>query len=968
MPPLPPPTPGGARPRRPWLGRLGIGALLLLPLLVLAALWFGPRLTDWNEHRDRLAILAAGRLGQPVTLAGPVKLALLPQPMLEAGGVTIGGPDGEISIEARALRLRLDWPALLRLELEPREVALVGAEIRLPWPPAPGQPFRPPPWLTGLQGRVQDSRIIIGQVALERVEAGLAAGGPADALRIEGRFRWRQTEVAFETTLGRPGWDGIAPLALTLSGARASVSTSGVLLPEGGFEGNLQGGGSDLAALLPAPPGSFRLRGRLSVTAELLAAEELSLDIAGSPARGAATLRVSPAPRLDLALQTGRVELDPWMAALRGAGAAALPFGLDLTAEAATLRGITLRRLRGALSVEGDRLTLANVGALLPGDTEVELDGATTGRGGTGRLEAALRFRGEALRATLAALGLPLEGTDPSRLRSGEGRLRLTLDEAQAAISEFAATLDGSRVSGAGVLRFGARPALGLGLNFERLALDGWLPPALGWPAIQARLAGIDANLRLSAEQAAWRGLTFQGLSADAALENGRLTARRLAARVAESELALSGVAQLGPTPRLTDLALEVSAPSAAPLLALLPGAWPDQEPIAGAPLSLRLSGSGPTGALALRGGLELGDLRAELNGTLDLALPRYSGALTLRHPGAPRLLAELAGFAMPGWLDEGSLSLIANVALSPQELVAENFDLVAAGLRLGGQVNLAQGERRPRLTGRVSAERLLLPGLDWRSREPLALDGLQVLDAELALAAQRVEPVGLPVLEQAAATLRLRDGALVLEGARAQLAGGRISGALRLDGAASPPVLAVQGSMAGLSLPGPLTGLPLDLSAGRVEAALDLRATGHSPAALLATLDGQAKLSVRDGILTGADLRGALAAAERADLVAAEAGLRAALGDGATAFEGLDLAARIRSGRAVLEQGRMAMAETAGASLAGELDLARGGMDLLLALRDAEGPEFGLRLTGPLHLPRRVPDLADWLGWRAER
>ncbi|MFC7608893.1 hypothetical protein [Teichococcus aestuarii] len=101
-----------------------------------------------------------------------------------------------------------------------------------------------------------------------------------------------------------------------------------------------------------------------------------------------------------------------------------------------------------------------------------------------------------------------------------------------------------------------------------------------------------------------------------------------------------------------------MSAPVAAPLLALLPGGWPDHMPIAGAPLSLRLSGSGPAGALALRGGLELGDLRAELNGTLDLALPRYAGALTLRHPGAPRLLAELASLALPaGWMRARSRS-----------------------------------------------------------------------------------------------------------------------------------------------------------------------------------------------------------------------------------------------------------------------------------------------------------------------
>ncbi|WP_159994375.1 AsmA family protein [Roseomonas sp. 18066] len=994
-----------AEARRPSrLLRVGVGALLLLPVLLLAALWYGPRFTDWNEHRDRLAILAAGRLGQRVTLAGPVQLTLLPQPMLEAGGVTIGGPDDDISVTARALRLRLDLPALLGFRLEPREVALVGAEVRLPWPPVPagGQPFRPPPWLTGLQGRIQDSRIIIGQVVLERVDADLAAVTASEALRIQGRFRWRSTDVNFDTTLGRAGWDGIAPLALTLSAARASASASGVLLPEGGFEGTVQGGGSDLAALLPAPTGSFRLRGRLSVTADLLTADELTLDLAGSPARGAATLRLVPAPRLDLSLVTGKMELDPWVAALRGAGSLPLPFGLDLSAEAAGFRGMTLRRLRGAAFLEGDRLTLTDIGAVLPGETEIELSGTTTtirpaaaANGAApaasapatpapaattapgGRLEAALRFRGATLRATLQALGLPMEGIEPTRLREAEGRLRLTLDDNQLAVPEFTGIIDGGRVSGAGVLRFGARPALGLGLNVEKLPLDGWMPPGtlaqLGWAGLAQRLAGMDANLRLSAEQASWQGLAIQGLSADAALENGRLTARRLSGRVAGSEIALSGVAQLGATPRLTDLALELAAPSAAPLLALLPGnggGWPGNLPLANAAVSLRLSGSGPANAVALRGGFDLGDLKGELNGALDLGLPRYAGSVTLRHPGAPRLLTEASGLTPPPWLGEGSLSLISTLALTPQELSADSFDLVAAGLRLGGQLALTRLDGLPRLAGRLAAERLPLPLLDLGSREPLRLDWLGALEAELALAAQHLEPAGLPELTQAAATLRLRNRVLELEGLEAQLAGGRLQASLRLDGAASPPALALETRMTGVGVNAPLAGLPLDLTAGRLEAEASLRASGHSTAALRATLAGQGRIALRDGVLAGVDLRGAYAAAEREVSPAAEAALRAALLGGATGFEAADVTLRLQAGRAVLEEGRMAMAETPGASLSGELDLARGGLDLRLALAEADpqAPSIGLRLSGPLRDPRRVVELADWLRWRAAR
>lgn len=962
--------------------RLGLGLLILLPVLLLAALWFGPRLTDWNEHRDRLAILAAGRLGQPVTLTGPVQLALLPQPMLEAGGVTIGDAESGLSIQARALRLRLDLGALLRFRLEPREVVLVGAEIRLPWPPTSGQPFRPPPWLTELRGRVEDSRITIGSVALEQVTASLAAGSATDALRIEGRFRWRGMEAGFQTTLGRPGDDDAAPLDLTVSAANASLSASGVLLPQGGFEGTIQGGGNDLAALLPGPGGHFRLRGRLSATADLLTADELALDIAGSPARGAATLRLAPEPRLDLSLITGRVALDPWVAALRQAqlgGAQALPFGIDLSAEAATVGGITLRRLRAAAFLEGERLTLSDVSAILPGDTTVELSGASTGRPGAGgKLETAIRFQGTALRATLLALGAKLDRTDPTLLRRGEGRMRLVLEDSQAAMPEFAATIDGARVSGAGVLRFGARPALGLGLSFDRLDLDAWIPERSDLLELLGRNPGWDANLRLAAEQANWRGTVLERLSVDAALEAGRLTARRLSAKLAGGEAALSGVlvpaaAASGNAPatpmRLADVALEMSAPVARPMLALLPATWPAirdaTAPIATQPLALRLSASGPLTALVLRGGLDLGEARMEANGTLDAQARRYAGTLTLRHPGAPRFAAEALQLPLPTWLGEGSFSIIANLAATPRGGQIDNIELVAGELRAGGQLTLALAPAaRPRLTGRIQAERLPLPA-PLGGEEPLPLAPLQRLDAEIALSAARVVPPYGPVLTQASTRLTLNGGVLQLDQLQAEAAGGRAEGTAMLDASATPPVAAAQLRLTEIAIAAPLTGLPLDLTAGQLSAALDLRATGYSPAAMLSTLLGTAQITLRGGVLAGADLDGAIQAAARPGTDGTEP-MRRALAGGATGFERLEASLRLTGGRAVLQQARIEFGDHASASAAGELDLARGGLDLTLSLTPAEGPPFGLRLTGPFAQPRRVPDLADWLRWKA--
>ena len=77
----------------------------------------------------------------------------------------------------------------------------------------------------------------------------------------------------------------------------------------------------------------------------------------------------------------------------------------------------------------------------------------------------------------------------------------------------------------------------------------------------------------------------------------------------------------------------------------------------------------------------------------------------------------------------------------------------------------------------------------------------------------------------------------------------------------------------------------------------------------------------------------------------------------------------RLAAGRASLAEGRIATEGGGAASIAGDIDLARATLDLRLAARPvAEAPEIGLRLTGPLAEPRRLPELAPFLRWRAER
>jgi len=941
--------------------------LLLLPAALLLAAWVGPRLWDWEAQRDRVAAIAAARLGRAVALEGPLSLTLLPQPMVEAADVRLaGGGAEEIGIAARALRLRLGLLPLLRGRIEPRDLVLVGADIRLPWPPESIGALRPPPWLTDFDARIEDSRVALADAVLEGVSARLAAPGPLDAVRTEGRFTWRGAPVRFEAVIGRPGFDGVATLDIALAAAGASATARGILVAEGGFEGRIDAAGSDLAALMTAPAGPFRASGRLTVTAELAAADDLALDLGGVAGRGAATFRFAPRPRLDIALALARLDLDAWIAALRGASAPPLPIALDLSAEAAAFRGQTIRRLRGGVMREGERLALSDVTAVLPGEAEIAASGAGTGAG----LELVLRFAGPSLRATLAAFGLPLQGVDPARLRDFAGHARLMLETAQLGVSELAAEVDGGRIGGAGVLRFGERPALGLGLTFDRLDLDGLLPPPEAWRDLLGSAPPLDANLRLAADAVRWGGLVAERAALDAVVEGGRIGLRRLSAHLGGADAVLAGSVATGPVPRFGEVVLEVAAPAATelaralePVLSLPPG-------LAGEALRLRLAGGGPADALALTAEGVLGELRAEGQAMVNLPLGRASGTLALRHPGAPRLAMLLGAREAPGWLGEGSFSMIASLAGSRSEVTAENVEIVAGGLRARGQLALALAGPRPRLSGRLAAERLPLPGLALRDSDPLGFGVLGAFDADLALAAAELVVPGLPPLAEVAARARLEGGRLVLEGLSGRLGGGALEGSLTLDVASVPPLLSGALGLNGATLTGPLFGTVFDLAAGRIEAQGRFTASGYAPAALLATLAGEGRLALLDGVVAGAALGRAAAAAALAEPTLAETGVRAALEGGATAIERLEGGWRAADGVVTLDGVRLVAEGGVAARIEGSLDLPRGGLDLRFVIQPnpAEAPPIALRVTGPVDAPHRQPEVAAWARWRAEQ
>ena len=1018
------PTQGGSARR----GRLAAAAAVAALAAVLACVWVVPGLLDWNRYRDGIAALASQRLGRGVRIGGPVSLQLLPQPVLTAADVSVEDAGDGVQFEAKALRLRVALGPLLAGRIDARELVLQGAEVRLPWPPPAGALSRPPPaWITGLKAEIEQSRVAIGGLAFSGIEATLSTDPDTGTLFVAGSGQSGGRGWQFTFRLARPGGDRAAGLDISLDGQgplRGTGGTfSGRIMPGGAVEGRVAGRGADLSLLMPAPAMPWRGDGRLNAAGGLMIADELSLEIGGAPARGAVALRVSPEPRLDLSITAGRLDLDAWIPALLLRNPpglrAGLPTGIDLSAEAATLAGGTLRRLRGAIDLGGGAVVLRDVSAVLPGNARLSLSGSVSG---SVPGSAPATFTGPAhlaapdLRATMRwlqpILPAPLAALSPSVLRTADLAGQVKTSAGEAAVSALSGTVDDSRLTGAASVRLPAAPvrpaaqavspapppapaeakppekptapakpppraAVTADLTLDRLSFDGWIPePAAtltadAAPKALAALRAIDSDVRLKVGQAVWGQVPLGAVALDLQSEATRVVLRRLEASPFGSRLSVSG--QVSDTGQLSDGKLELSAPEAEafrPLLAASRLVPPGLDPLVRGPATVTVLASGPQEALTGRLAVNVSDLRVNVQPTINLPKRSWSGGMALQHPGAPRLLQSLGVPGAFAWLGDGSFSLVGQVVGEPGKLMLNGATLAAGSLRLNTSLQL-DGTR---LTGQAKAETLPLPlPLVYpRSPDPLPLSWLQGWQASVRVEADQVLAGLSPALRQASTDVTLDDGVLKLSRIAARLLDGSMTAGLTVDAAKDPPQVSVRAEAHGLRISGDVLDAPVGLASGEMQGRMQLTAAGYSPAALLATMAGRAELNATDGAAMGFDLEGLAAALSAPQQDERLDAIKAFLLAGRTPFSTLDL--RLGIERGVVDADGRLLSPFGSARIAGNVDLVGDGIDLRFGFIPAlspggeTSPTLGLRLSGSASDPVRTPELVGLARWLAGR
>jgi hypothetical protein len=944
-----------------WFAALAAGVIAL----ALLAAWQIPPRMDWNRYRGAIANFASARMGRQVSIDGQVRLLLLPDTVLVADKVRLADRGDGISATIGALRLRIALAPLLQGRLVPRRLELDDPTIRLPWPLPRGAAQVPSGVAGGFSASVEGGALHVGRVVLAGITAGVQTDPDTGAFAAQGSARLGRFPCNFMAIVGAPGADGVSSLSVTLDG-RAGVQGAGGNLrgrvtPGGVVRGDLALRGPDLSRLMPAPALAWRVQGKVEAGAAQIAAPHVSFELGGSTGEGSATLALGNKPGLDVSAAIGQLTPDgwgwtdlppaPWLAAR-----------LDLAVAASSVMGGTVRDVHLLLALDDARATVQAQGTLpgaTPGRLSLEVHPAAGGTATTDGHFSLKSADGPALAAWLAPLAPRLRAALPDVPAQADASGAVGLAGGRVVLSGVVLHAGGSTLTGSVSVPASGQGTLDAAVAIDRLEWPGALPS--GWwaalrglPDAGARFAALDAAFDLSVSSLRIGGATVSHLQAQGRSGAGGLAVTHASADLPGAHVEASG--GIGADGSLAETRFDLAAADAGALklpLRLPAGLWTG-------PVHVALTAAGPPQAIVgqLRG--DLGDLRAEAEASLNARAPLVTATVTLRHPGAPRLLGQLGLGTSGAWLGQGSVAFSAHLTAAPGQVAVNDFSLGAGALRLSGQAGADFSGAEPLLSGRLDAPVLPLPGLAVPPDSMLPLALLHGWQGQFVLSARQIMAGLAPLATGAAGTLTVADGGVLLDGAAADIAGGHFAGVAAADVTLALPVFALHFTLARAATSG-LPAMPgLAWRGGALDIGGQVGAAGNSPAALLATLAGRVQ-GRADGIFwQGIDLA-ALTRLLAARGPRLRGGLQAALAGGESGpLEG--------GFEAAIDNGGLSISHAAFAGAAGRIDAA-GGIDL-----PAHVPDLVLHVAPAVPRPpvltvreagsRRVVNVQPGLAW----
>jgi len=515
---------------------IGLGAFVAL---VVAALLAAPLLIDAESFKPRIATAIRDVTGRELAMTGPVKLRLLPSPVVEAADIRLSNmPGGKAAsmIEAKSLRLAVGVFSLLAGRLDVSELKLVEPRIALEVtadgranydfsPPASRQPSAAgaaPPKAAGEGYRITAERVVVEngtvslidarakrEIRLEQIALTASLQGLPAPATLNGTMVANGVRLALEVNLATPDGarqpvEAVLKLDdgdLRLTGAiedlaKAPRYVGSVKLAAADFAGFVtrlaRATGTPPPELPPALARKVAYEGGLDASAAAIVARDFKLGFGEDSGAGSLSVALSPL-KIDGKLNFTRLDLDKWMAAAPTTPTAAPAPGKPAPRPAAQPVGVPadlalkldLRATEIVYGGRGVKDFVVDV-ELAQGSLSVRKLAAIL-PGGT-RLDASSSAQGKAHRGTISLDGeklrelltwLKVDVASVPQSKLGAFSLKGTLAGSgldTLSISDATAQLDGTSMKGALTVALKAPPAITLEVQADALDLDAWLP------------------------------------------------------------------------------------------------------------------------------------------------------------------------------------------------------------------------------------------------------------------------------------------------------------------------------------------------------------------------------------------------------------------------------------------------------------------------------------------------------------
>ncbi|MBX3521092.1 MAG: AsmA family protein [Xanthobacteraceae bacterium] len=987
-----------------------LGLALALIAAILAA-FAAPLFIDWNEWRPQLEAQASALAGTRVTISGNIDLTLLPTPAFVLRDVSLGDAEKGTGMRASEMRGSLALTALISGKVQASEFVISRPAIRLVME-KDGKLSLPSGATGGQDISVSSFVFEAGSITVEdrrtnslfRADDFSARGelvareGP---FRLDGGFRLNGARWILKVGGSRFGPDHAGKIRLSLERPADSV----VFDAEGSLA--LANAAPRFDGKLTLSQQSGALPWRITADAAGDAAEiklanlELALGKGELPITLSGEAKLTPRANgvLEATLSSKRIDLDLGDPKAGAAGAAhvlprltearallaALPLSarLTLSADGVLAGGQLIRDLHAGLRTQDGAVLLERFEARLPGRSTVSLSGKHDGE----RFSGPLSFVAEEpqiFARWLLGEELSRKFQMPSALQLN-ATLGIKPDEV--VIDNIRAVVERVKIGGRLLIQPSPEPqsyVVQADLETQGADFDAILPVVtsatdtlrqqkftLNLYATDSRLLNKPLKRASLALTNLADGLQIKNLSID---DLDGVSAVVKYASSAESKLEFSGealrasglAAVLEYLSGSADFA-QIAAKYAAPRFPLkIEGtATPEKN-------GWRASIKSGVATLTLDLG-ELRDARRPVEAVLQLPDTEISAkgeyrvskdgrfepvfALVLKSSDLRNAFAIAARAAETALPASGSATL----ARDGNNLVLDKIALEFAGTRGQGRISFPLGEISP-FSGALSVEKAnaaSLLSLVLRPRNQAG--GLSDLSGALSVEIASLDLSERVSLQKAAFNLRLAGSETLFDEVRAELAGGKVSGALRIADA-SPRLVDLKADFSEVAL-AQLFGT--DAVRGTVRGNLAVSASGDTRDALFSSVAGQGTIAVFNLELDRTDATAVayvfgVAAREAPDETKAEEVLIAALERATLKVSKLEAPLVIANG--IFRSGTArAVAGNTEITLSGALDLPKRSIDTLLNIEvtgnSSVRPGAAIRWQGPLTTPERKVD-----------